>query len=515
MEVVSFVCSPEEAKDWSAIKRIIENQTGKTYEYIRWKKRSIDARSRQIKINATFECSNTPLPDRIRTFAFHKVHHSPEVHIIGAGPAGLFAALKALMGGLKPVIFERGKDVKARRRDLARITREQIINEESNYCFGEGGAGTYSDGKLYTRSKKRGEVDLVLELLVYFGADEDILIEAHPHIGTNKLPKIIENIRNFIIEQGGEIHFQSKLTGITRTNNKISHLEINQGEPIPIKQVILATGHSARDIFYLLHDSGIKILAKPFALGVRVEHTQVMIDQMQYHGRLNDDYIPPASYSLVEQVDGKGVYSFCMCPGGIIAPCATSNGEVVTNGWSPSKRNNPYSNSGIVVSIDPTDFDNPEDPFVCLRFQQEVERICYESTGDNQKVPAQRLRDFVDGKQSADFPRSSYTPGIVSVRLDEILPPIVSKRLQKAFIAFDKKMPGFLTNDAVVHAPESRTSSPVLIPRDKERMHHVEIINLYPCAEGAGYAGGIVSAAIDGMKCVEALSQLKSSATPH
>ena len=515
MEVVSFVCSPEEAKDWSAIKRIIENQTGKTYEYIRWKKRSIDARSRQIKINATFECSNTPLPDRIRTFAFHKVHHSPEVHIIGAGPAGLFAALKALMGGLKPVIFERGKDVKARRRDLARITREQIINEESNYCFGEGGAGTYSDGKLYTRSKKRGEVDLVLELLVYFGADEDILIEAHPHIGTNKLPKIIENIRNFIIEQGGEIHFQSKLTGITRTNNKISHLEINQGEQIPIKQVILATGHSARDIFYLLHDSGIKILAKPFALGVRVEHTQVMIDQMQYHGRLNDDYIPPASYSLVEQVDGKGVYSFCMCPGGIIAPCATSNGEVVTNGWSPSKRNNPYSNSGIVVSIDPTDFDNPEDPFVCLRFQQAVERICYESTGDNQKVPAQRLKDFVDGKQSADFPRSSYTPGIVSVRLDEILPPIVSKRLQKAFIAFDKKMPGFLTNDAVVHAPESRTSSPVLIPRDKEGMHHVEIINLYPCAEGAGYAGGIVSAAIDGMKCVEALSQLKSSATPH
>ncbi len=515
MEVVSFVCSPEEAKDLSAIKRIIEKQTGKTYEYIRWKKRSIDARSRQIKINATFECSNTPLPDRIRTFIFHNVHHSPEVHIIGAGPAGLFAALQALIGGLKPVIFERGKDVKARRRDLARITREQIINEESNYCFGEGGAGTYSDGKLYTRSKKRGEVDLVLELLVYFGADEDILIEAHPHIGTNKLPKIIENIRNFIIEQGGEIHFQSKLTGITRTNNKISHLEINQGEQIPIKQVILATGHSARDIFYLLHDSGIKILAKPFALGVRVEHTQVMIDQMQYHGRLNDDYIPPASYSLVEQVDGKGVYSFCMCPGGIIAPCATSNGEVVTNGWSPSKRNNPYSNSGIVVSIEPTDFDNPEDPFVCLRFQQEVERTCYESTGDNQKVPAQRLKDFVDGKQSADFPRSSYTPGIVSVRLDEILPPMVSKRLQKAFIAFDKKMPGFLTNDAVVHAPESRTSSPVLIPRDKERMHHVEIINLYPCAEGAGYAGGIVSAAIDGMKCVEALSQLKSSATPH
>jgi uncharacterized FAD-dependent dehydrogenase len=505
MEVVSFVCSPEEAKDWSAIKRIIEKQTGKTHEYMRWKKRSIDARSRQIKINATFECSNTPLPDRIRTFTFHKVHHSPEVHIIGAGPAGLFAALKALMRGLKPVVFERGKDVKARRRDLARIAREQIINEESNYCFGEGGAGTYSDGKLYTRSKKRGEVDLVLELLVYFGADEDILVEAHPHIGTNKLPKIIENIRNFIIEQGGEIHFESKLTGITRTDNKISHLEINQGEQIPIKQVILATGHSARDIFYLLHQTGIKVLAKPFALGVRVEHTQALIDQMQYHGRLNDEYLAPASYSLVEQIDGRGVYSFCMCPGGIIAPCATANGEVVTNGWSPSKRNNPYSNSGIVVSIDPTDFENPEDPFVCLTFQQEVEKLCHDATGNNQKVPAQRLLDFVEGRKSKDFPRSSYTPGIESVRLDEVLPPLVAKRLQKAFQAFDKKMPGFLTKDAVVHAPESRTSSPILIPRNRETFQHVEIENLYPCAEGAGYAGGIVSAAIDGMKCVEAL----------
>ncbi len=515
MEVVSFVCSPEEAKDWSAIKRITAKQTGKSYEYMRWKKRSIDARSRQIKINATLECSNTPLPDRIRTFTFHKVQQSPEVHIIGAGPAGLFAALQALLLGIKPVIFERGKDVKARRRDLALIAREQQINEDSNYCFGEGGAGTYSDGKLYTRSKKRGEVELVLELLVYFGADEDILVEAHPHIGTNKLPKIIENIRNFIIEQGGEIHFESKLTGITKTGNVISQLEINHKQKIPTNQVILATGHSARDIFYLLHEAGIKIVAKPFALGVRVEHTQVMIDQMQYHGRLNDVYIPPASYSLVEQVDGKGVYSFCMCPGGIIAPCATSNGEVVTNGWSPSKRNNPYSNSGIVVSIEPTDFDNAADPLVCLTFQQEVERTCYEATGDNQKVPAQRLKDFVDGKLSADFPRSSYTPGIVSVRLDEILPPMVSKRLQKAFTAFDKKMPGFLTNDAVVHAPESRTSSPILIPRNRETFQHVEIENLYPCAEGAGYAGGIVSAAIDGMKCVEALSKLKSSATPQ
>ena len=282
MEQIAFVCTPEEAKDWSTIKRIIEQQTGKSYEYMRWKKRSIDARSRQIKINATFECSNTPLPDRIRTFTFHKVHHAPEVHIIGAGPAGLFAALQALMGGLKPVVFERGKDVKARRRDLALIAREQRINEDSNYCFGEGGAGTYSDGKLYTRSKKRGEVDLVLELLVYFGADEDILVEAHPHIGTNKLPKIIENIRNFIIEQGGEIHFESKLTGITKTENKISHLEINQGEQIPVKQVILATGHSARDIYKLCASKGIALESKPFALGVRIEHPRPLIDKIQY-----------------------------------------------------------------------------------------------------------------------------------------------------------------------------------------------------------------------------------------
>jgi uncharacterized FAD-dependent dehydrogenase len=502
---VEFTCTPEEAKDDACLQARIFAKAGKAFGYYRWKKRSIDARSRNIKINATFECSDQPLPDLTPLFDFKKVNHAEEIHIIGAGPAGLFAALRALELGYKPILFERGKDVRSRRRDLAKIAREQKIDEESNYCFGEGGAGTYSDGKLYTRSKKRGDIEKVLQLLVHFGAPEDILVDAHPHIGTNKLPGIIGKITETIKKHGGEIHFSSKLTQLKRKENKIQAIQINNDYWLEINTLILATGHSARDVFHLLHDNGIKILAKPFALGVRVEHTQALIDQMQYHGRLNDAYLPPASYGLVTQVDGKGVYSFCMCPGGIIAPCATSNGEVVTNGWSPSKRNNPYSNAGIVVAIDPTDFDNPEDPFVCLKFQQEVEARCYEATGDNQKVPAQRLKDFVEGKQSIDFPRSSYTPGIVSVRIDTLLPRFISERLQAAFKDFDKKMPGFLTNDAVIHAPESRTSSPILIPRNRETFQHVEIDNLYPCAEGAGYAGGIVSAAIDGMKCAEAM----------
>lgn len=510
MEQVSLVLTPEEAKNSEAIKIHLFQKTGQHFPHIRWRKRSIDARSRNIKINGTFDCSNEELPNRIRSFSFKEVHESTPVHIIGAGPAGLFAALNALLLGYKPIIFERGKTVRERRRDLAKIAKEHVVNSDSNYCFGEGGAGTYSDGKLYTRSKKRGDVELVLELLVFFGASEDILIDAHPHIGTNKLPKIIENIRSFILSKGGEIHFESKVTGIQRIKNKIVSLEINHQKKQSVNHVILATGHSARDVFHMLHQEGIKLLPKPFALGVRVEHSQDLIDRIQYHGRLNDEYLPPSAYSLVDQIDGKGVYSFCMCPGGIIAPCATENGEVVTNGWSPSKRNNPYANAGIVVSIDPSDFDNPEDPLVCLRFQQAVEQACNEATGNNQKVPAQRLLDFVEGKQSENFPRSSYTPGIESVRLDLLLPPFVAHRLQKAFRSFDKKMPGFLTNDAVVHAPESRTSSPVFIPRDRERLHHVEVPNLYPCAEGAGYAGGIVSAAIDGMKCMERVTQTVS-----
>ena len=512
MQEVSFQSSPEEANDNNVLRNLVLNALNlprETQIDFRWKKRSIDARKKAIKINCVFEVEvNGQLPENKIEFEFQSVNDFEKVHIIGAGPAGLFAALQALESGLKPIIFERGKDVRSRRRDLARLNKEGFLNSESNYCYGEGGAGTYSDGKLYTRSKKRGDVEKVLKLLVHFGAKEDILVDAHPHVGTNKLPQIITSIREKILSNGGEIHFEKKLTNFILNGNKIDQIEINHSEIYPVKQLILATGHSARDIFQLLHQNQIEILAKPFALGVRVEHTQDLIDQLQYHGRLNDDYLPPASYSLVTQVEERGVYSFCMCPGGIIAPCATEPNEVVTNGGSPSKRNNPYSNSGIVVSIFPSDFKGKEnDPFVCLEFQKEIEQKCWELAGKSQRVPAQRLLDFVNGKKSIDFPRSSYQPGIESVEMDQIFPKFVTKRLRQAFKDFDKKMNGFLTNDAVVHAPESRTSSPISIPRNPETLQHVRITNLYPCAEGAGYAGGIVSAAIDGMKCVEKIKE--------
>ena len=432
---------------------------------------------------------------------------SKKIAIIGFGPAGIYAALRAIEGGFKPVIFERGKDVRARRRDLAKITKEQTVNPESNYCFGEGGAGTYSDGKLYTRSKKRGNVLKAMEWLVFFGADEDILVNAHPHIGTNKLPKIISSMREAVIEAGGEVHFNAKLTDIRVDNSQIQSIQINNESWHEFDDVVLATGHSARDIYYLLHAKKIKIEAKPFAIGVRVEHQQELIDKIQYHGDDNNPHLPPAAYSLVEQVDGMGVYSFCMCPGGIIAPCATEPGEVVTNGWSPSKRNNPYSNSGIVVSVEPQDLPDfsKDDPFVSLNFQKSVEKACWNAAGKTQRVPAQRLLDFIEGRVSDNFPKTSYHPGITSVDLNEVLPLMISKRLKKAFIAFGEKMKGYTTNEAVIHAPESRTSSPVLIPRNTETLSHVEIRGLYPCGEGAGYAGGIMSAAIDGINCVDAI----------
>jgi uncharacterized FAD-dependent dehydrogenase len=431
-----------------------------------------------------------------------------KIAIIGAGPAGLYAALRAIEAGITPVVFERGKDVRARRRDLAAINKEQTVNPESNYCFGEGGAGTYSDGKLYTRSKKRGNVLKALEWLVHFGASEDILVEAHPHIGTNKLPAIITAMREAVIAHGGAVHFNAKLTDIKIENKAIKGLEINGDTWHNFSEVVLATGHSARDIFYLLHKRGVTIGAKPFALGVRVEHAQELINDIQYHGDHQNPYLPPASYALVEQVDGMGVYSFCMCPGGIIAPCATEKEEVVTNGWSPSKRNNPYANSGIVVSVAPEDLPNykENDPFVCLDFQKKVEYDCWVAGGKTQQVPAQRMVDFVQGKTSTDFPKTSYQPGIVSVNLAAVLPPLIAKRLQKAFVKFGRKMKGYYTNNAVLHAPESRTSSPVSIPRHPDSLEHITIKGLYPCGEGAGYAGGIISAAIDGINCVDAIA---------
>ena len=483
----------------------------------RIRKRSIDARQTSIKLNLQIEfwlVGETRIKQQ--PFISRDVRLKPEIAIIGAGPAGLYAALRAIEGGLKPIIYERGKDVRARRRDLAAINKEQTVNPESNYCFGEGGAGTYSDGKLYTRSKKRGNVLKSLEWFVHFGAPEDILVEAHPHIGTNKLPAIITAMREEILAAGGEVHFNSKLTDIKIIDNQIQAVQLNNEPWKPFKNVVLATGHSARDIFYLLHRKGVSIQAKAFAMGVRVEHPQRMINQIQYHGDVENPYLPPASYSLVEQIDGMGVYSFCMCPGGIIAPCATSQEEVVTNGWSPSKRNNPYANSGIVVSIEPKDLPNysKEDPFVCLNFQKKVERDCWEVAGQTQQVPAQRMIDFVKQKCSVDFPKTSYQPGVVSVDLNTVLPEIISKRLRKAFLVYGKKMNGYYTNEAVLHAPESRTSSPVLIPRNIETLEHVNVKGLYPCGEGAGYAGGIISAAIDGINCVDAIVSKLSNDRP-
>lgn len=506
-----FQVTPEQAQDESYLQFRIESELGlenKSFQF-QWKKRSIDARKRDIKINCLFDVFvDESIPAFDADYHPENVSGKKEVAIVGAGPAGIFAALRALELGLKPIIFERGKDVRSRRRDLAKLNKELIVNPESNYCFGEGGAGTYSDGKLYTRSKKRGDVLKSLKWFVHFGAERDILVDAHPHIGTNKLPDIIVAMRDEIIAQGGEVRFNSKVTDFILEGKAIKGLEINGKEIFNCDNVVLATGHSARDIFELLHKRNIKIQAKGFALGVRIEHAQELIDTIQYSGRLNDDFLPPSAYSLVTQVDGRGVYSFCMCPGGIIAPCATDQNEVVTNGWSPSKRNNPYSNSGVVVSVGPEDFPGQEnDPFVCLNFQKEIERKCWEAAGKTQKVPAQRMVDFIQGKKSKDFPRSSYLPGIESVDLATVLPNFISNRLKQAFKDFGQKMNGYLTNDAVLHAPESRTSSPIQIPRDKETLQHPDIVGLYPCAEGAGYAGGIISAAIDGMACMDAIAK--------
>ncbi|WP_373058420.1 NAD(P)/FAD-dependent oxidoreductase [Zunongwangia sp. H14] len=510
-KLVQISVLPHQQEDKEAILKLaLEKSKLKNSALGDWRirKRSIDARRKPVKLNLQIELwLKDEVKEQIPAYLPQQVNNSRKIAIIGAGPAGLYAALRCIEAGLKPVIFERGKDVRARRHDLAKINKEHTVNPESNYCFGEGGAGTYSDGKLYTRSKKRGNVLKALEWFVHFGANPDILVDAHPHIGTNKLPKIITAMREAIIEAGGKVHFNSKLTNLRIENGEIKAIEINAEKCHNFDEVILATGHSARDIFYLLHKKKIKIEAKAFALGVRIEHQQKLIDKIQYHGDDENPYLPPASYSLVEQVDGLGVYSFCMCPGGIIAPCATAQEEVVTNGWSPSKRNNPYSNSGIVVSIQPEDLPDfkPDDPFVCLDFQKMVEHKCWEAAGRTQQVPAQRMIDFVEGKVSEDFPKTSYQPGIVSVDLNKVLPPLIATRLRKAFVLFSKKMKGYYTNEAVLHAPESRTSSPVSIPRNPETLEHIEIKGLYPCGEGAGYAGGIISAAIDGINCVDAI----------
>ena len=472
-------------------------------------KKSIDARQKHIKINLKIDIYiNEQYIEKEEKTKYKNVSKAKEVIVIGAGPAGLFAALKLIEKGLKPIIIERGKKVRNRRRDLAKITKEHIVNSDSNYCFGEGGAGTFSDGKLYTRSKKRGNVNRILDILVEHGATKQIRIDAHPHIGTNKLPKIIENIRDTIINYGGEIHFNSRVSDIKIKDNKVNAIVLKDSTIINCTKIILATGHSARDIFYMLQDKGITIEAKSFALGVRVEHSQELIDQIQYKCAARGEYLPPAPYSIARQINGRGVYSFCMCPGGIIAPCATSQDEVVTNGWSPSKRDFPTSNSGIVVGLNLEDFKDYKQygPLAGLEFQKKIENNAWKMGGQTQKVPAQRLVDFVNGKISKNVPKTSYIPGVESANLKELLPEFILKNIQKGFLEFGKHMKGFFTNEAVVHAPESRTSSPVRIPRDPMTLEHVQVKGLYPCGEGAGYAGGIISAAIDGQKCASMCS---------
>jgi uncharacterized FAD-dependent dehydrogenase len=509
---------PSEATSPLAIKNYIARSTAvqsKDISGFNILRRSIDARGKQTRVNLVIQAFiNEPYQDRETiAFSFKDVSMAEKkVIITGAGPAGLFAALKLIECGIKPVILERGKDVRSRRRDLATLNKQGEVNPESNYCFGEGGAGTYSDGKLYTRSSKRGDVSRILNLFVHFGAEQNILYEAHPHIGTNKLPGIITAMRKLIVDCGGEFLFEKKVIDFLIRGDKVTGVQTADGSIYHADAYVLATGHSARDIFRLLDRKKITIGSKPFALGVRIEHPQSLIDTIQYHCAVRDMYLPPASYSLVQQVNTKGVFSFCMCPGGIIAPAATDPGELVVNGWSPSKRNNPYANSGIVVTVEQADalkffrHADKKDPLLLMNFQRAIEKKAFDLGGGKFVAPAQRMIDFTNGKLSANLPGCSYLPGVHSCSLDEVLPSFIYQRLQIAFGEFGKKMKGYLTNDAVVVATESRTSSPVRIPRDNETLQHIQLRNLYPCGEGAGYAGGIVSAAMDGERVASRIS---------
>jgi uncharacterized protein len=470
-------------------------------------RKSLDARKPQIVVLLKVEVYlvGEPVPSSLKTFQFQPATEKKTCHIIGFGPAGIYAALQLLELGIKPVIIERGKAVRDRRRDLAAINRQLIVNPDSNYCFGEGGAGTYSDGKLYTRSTKRGDIKKVLDVFIQHGANENIGYEAHPHIGTNKLPAIIENMRRTIINQGGEVHFNKKLTGLAVKDDKVERLIFADGSETPCQHVILATGHSSRDIFEMLHKQGILIEAKPFALGVRIEHPQSLIDSIQYKRPMRGEFLPPSSYSLVTQAYGRGVFSFCMCPGGIIAPAATAPGEIVVNGWSPSTRNGKFANSGMVVAVNPKNWAHLSHfgPLAALEFQKQVEQQAFSLTGSIQ-APAQRMEDFIQNKVSATLPKCSYIPGLQSAGLQNILPGFIAESLRQGLIDFGGKLRGYRTNDAVLVGVESRTSSPVRIPRDKLSLKHPQISNLYPCGEGAGYAGGIVSAAMDGIACAQA-----------
>ncbi|MGB1042156.1 MAG: NAD(P)/FAD-dependent oxidoreductase [Tenacibaculum sp.] len=472
-------------------------------------RKSIDARKKEVIFNYKVAVYiNEPIPDTPDyVFEYKDVSNAKEIHIVGFGPAGMYAALRCIELGYKPIVLERGKNVQERRRDLRAINQHHNVNEDSNYCFGEGGAGTYSDGKLYTRSLKRGDVRRIFENLVYHGATEQILIDAHPHIGTNKLPKIIQNIRENILKYGGEIHFNTRVTDFVVKNNKLQAIQLLNGTEMTVNSVILATGHSARDIYELLHKKDILLKAKSFAMGVRVEHPQEIIDQIQYScTEQRDELLPAAAYSLVHQVANRGVYSFCMCPGGFIVPAATANGEVVVNGMSPSRRNNKFANSGIVVEID-VNRDLPKyEKFGVLKglqYQKDLEKLAFNAGGRSQVAPAQRLTDFVEGRLSSSLNETSYQPGLNSSPMHSLLPKLIGGRLRKGFAAFGKKMHGYYTAEANIIGVESRTSSPVNIPR-KDNLEHPQIEGLFPCGEGGGYAGGIISAAMDGERCAEA-----------
>ncbi|MDE7380877.1 MAG: NAD(P)/FAD-dependent oxidoreductase [Muribaculaceae bacterium] len=507
--------TPEIAGEPSRLVSAIASKLGISEKKIngyRIVRRSIDARQKRVVVNLSLKIAtdkDREVHAEIKHVDFKIVpEDAQKVIIVGAGPAGLFAALRALELGFKPIVLERGKDVDERRIDLTELNRNGTLNPESNYCFGEGGAGTFSDGKLFTRSKKRGNVEDILQLLHQHGATEDILIDVHAHIGSDKLPHVIKNIRNTIIKYGGEVKFNTKVTRLIISDNKVEGVETTDGTEFR-GPVILATGHSARDVYYFLNSQGVKLESKGFAMGVRLEHPQELIDKIQYHSPYGrEKYLPAAEYNFVTQVGDRGVYSFCMCPGGVIVPAASATGELVVNGMSASARASRWANSGMVVEIRPGDIEGYEQygELQLLKFQEDVEKKFFEEAGNTLNAPAQRMKDFVEGKQSKLIPPSSYIPGLHSARMDELLPSFVEKRLKKGFRNFGYKSPGFLTNDAILVGLESRTSSPVRIPRDKETLEHIEIENLYPAGEGAGYAGGIVSAALDGRRCMDALA---------
>ena len=526
---------PHQAVNEATIKDYLAHEEGlemKSLTHVRVLKRSIDARQRTIFVNLKVRVyiNEEPTDDEYVKTEYRDVSSAPQVIVVGAGPGGLFAALRLIELGLKPVVLERGKDVHERKKDLARIARTQVVDEESNYCFGEGGAGAYSDGKLYTRSKKRGNVEKILNVFCQHGASTNILADAHPHIGTDKLPRVIENMRNTILQCGGEVHFQTKMVsfllrtpftlsgtpsyddGILNEVAGVKAIEtVSNGEHIEREYhgpVILATGHSARDVYRYLADAGVFLEAKALAVGVRLEHPAQLIDQIQYHNKEGrGDYLPAAEYNFVTQVEGRGVYSFCMCPGGFVIPAATGPEQIVVNGMSPANRGTRWSNSGMVVELRPEDVDG-EGPLKMMRFQEELERVCWQQGNRKQTAPAQRMADFVNGKLSADLPESSYAPGLIASPLHFWMPEMIASRLRQGFRKFGAMSHGFLTNNATVIAVETRTSSPVRILRDKDTLEHVNVKGLFPCGEGAGYAGGIVSAGVDGERCAEQVARL-------